>query len=600
MAASNLHIAWSELFARALASAGLRHVVISPGSRSTPLVLGLCRVRSLALHSVIDERSAAFFALGIARLTGEPVMVLCTSGTAAAHYLPAVMEASLARLPLVVVTADRPWDAYDCAAPQTVDQVKLYGSYVRHYAELGLPDVDAFGAVSRVAVQSVLRATSGDPGPVHVNARFRKPLEPQRVDGDEPWLDAWQRAADAIPTVHRRPSDLLARLPAIDGALAQSELMVACGPSLGVRSARAKSQLLSTLAALELPLLCEATSDLRWRRDEGGSLTDRATRSAPMILRSVDSVCASSRWRARGPKTVIELGLPMVSSAYARWALDASTQRQRVVFASNGYNDAASTATHVIDCDPLAFFEAMLRERGEIETDATRTERAAWARQWVAADARAQSAVRFELDRGSLTEGNTIATVHKSLPDDAVLIVGNSSAVRDIDAYALEPEPCVTVLHQRGANGIDGLVAGAVGARSVSKNPVVLILGDVSLWHDVGSLQLAQSVTEPLVIVLLQNGGGRIFDRLPLGSQREVRSEYERFFLTDRAQSFEGVTRGFGLTYARVESASALREALHRALRHGGATVIESACAEGNADRFAATVRAGAAAIDRA
>jgi 2-succinyl-5-enolpyruvyl-6-hydroxy-3-cyclohexene-1-carboxylate synthase len=592
MAASNLHIAWSELFARALAKSGVRDVVISPGSRSTPLVLGLCRVPQLSLHSVIDERAAGFFALGIARLTGAPVAVLCTSGTAAAHYLPAVMEASLARNPLVVVTADRPWDAYDCAAPQTVDQVKLYGSYVRHYAELGLPDLDALSAVSRVAVQSVARALGPDPGPVHINARFRKPLEPQRTEGPEPWLPAWKRAVESIPVVERAHERTASVSPALEAALEEPEVLVACGPSLGHESPATRARLLALLARNELPLLCESTSDLRFRRPEARSLTERGASGELMILRSVDSVCASKRWRAHGPKTVIELGLPMVSSAYAKWASDPSNPAQRIVFARNGYNDAASTARVALDADPLSLFAAIEPSAAAI------TGRRAWSRGWLSADARAQSAARAELDGAALTEGRTIAAVHESLCDDAVLIVGNSSVVRDIDAYALGPEPHVTVLHQRGASGIDGLVAGAVGARSVSKTPVVLLLGDVSLWHDVGSLQLAQSVTEPLVIVVLQNRGGRIFDRLPLGGQPEVRAEYERYFLTDRGQSFEPVARGFGLGYARVESASTLRDAMKTALRTGGATLIESVCAAGNAERFAALVRAGVAAID--
>jgi 2-succinyl-5-enolpyruvyl-6-hydroxy-3-cyclohexene-1-carboxylate synthase len=592
MGASNLHIAWSELFARALAKSGVRDVVISPGSRSTPLVLGLCRVPSLSLHSVIDERSAGFFALGIARLTGAPVAVLCTSGTAAAHYLPAVMEASLARNPLVVVTADRPWDAYDCAAPQTVDQVKLYGSYVRHYAELGLPDLDALSAVSRVAVQSVARSLGPDPGPVHINARFRKPLEPQRTEGPEPWLPAWKRAVESIPVLDRAHARAESVPPALEAALEEPEVLVACGPSLGYASPVARARLLALLARNELPLLCESTSDLRFRQPEARSLTERSASGDVMILRSVDAVCASKRWRAHGPKTVIELGLPMVSSAYARWASDPSNAAQRIVFARNGYNDAANTARVALDADPLSLFAAIEPSPSALAA------RRKWSRGWLSADARAQSAARAELDGAALTEGRAIATVHESLCDDAVLIVGNSSVVRDIDAYALSPEPSVTVLHQRGASGIDGLVAGAVGARSVSKKPVVLLLGDVSLWHDVGSLQLAQSVTEPLVIVALQNRGGRIFDRLPLGGQAEVRAEYERYFLTDRGQSFESVARGFGLGYARVESAATLRDAMKTALRTGGATVIESVCAAGNAERFAALVRAGVAAID--
>jgi 2-succinyl-5-enolpyruvyl-6-hydroxy-3-cyclohexene-1-carboxylate synthase len=587
MTASNLHIAWSELFARALAKSGVRHVVVSPGSRSTPLVLGMTRVEALTLHSVIDERSAGFFALGIARLTAEPVAVVCTSGTAAAHYLPAVIEASLARLSLVVITADRPWDVYDCMAPQTVDQVKLFGSYVRHYAELGLPDVAAFSAAARVAVQSVLRSIVPNAGPVHVNARFRKPLEPQRVSGQEPWQRAWERAMACIPVVKpmRRwdapaldaMTDVLQRLHE------EPRVMVACGPAL--TPPFVQKWVRTLLARIGVPVLVEATSNLRFQRSDAHE---------PMVaLRSVEALCSSRLWRQKGPKLVVELGLPMVSSAYARWVSDANSEVERIVFAPAGYSDPSSNASIVMATEG----EAMVRCWSEV-AQGERAMRAPFATLWAEADQRAQQVVREALAEPSLSEGATIAAVHECLSDESVVIVGNSVAVRDIDAYAVRASPSVTVLHQRGASGIDGLVAGAVGTRTVSKHPVILILGDVSLWHDVGSLQLAQSVTEPLVIVVLQNRGGRIFDRLPLAANQDLRAEYERLFLTDRAQSFEAVSRSFGLAYESVTNVGQLREAMKRALAHGGATVIESQCAAGNAERYAALVRKGAAAVD--
>ena len=172
---SDLHTAWSRLFVASLASAGVRDVVLSPGSRSTPLALAASAEPRLRLHILVDERTAAFFALGQARISGRPSVMICTSGTAAAHFLPALIEASQSHIPLIALTADRPWEAYDCASSQTVDQVKLFGDCVRHYADLGLPDSapSALAAVVRIAAQAVHRSTWPSPGPVHVNARFR-------------------------------------------------------------------------------------------------------------------------------------------------------------------------------------------------------------------------------------------------------------------------------------------------------------------------------------------------------------------------------------------------------------------------------------------
>jgi 2-succinyl-5-enolpyruvyl-6-hydroxy-3-cyclohexene-1-carboxylate synthase len=590
MRPSNLHIAWARLFAKALAHAGVQHAVISPGSRSTPLVLGLCSEGALQRHSVVDERSAAFFALGIARVTGAPALLVCTSGTAASHYYPAVIEAALARVPLVVISADRPWDAYDCAAPQTVDQVKLFGGYVRHYAELGLPDADAFAAVGRVAVQSVARAMGPDPGPVHINARFRKPLEPQRVELEEPWQPAMDRALRSVTTVLRvEPLEDAPEPPA--WLLDEPHVAVAWGPAVGPRASRESLELLDVCARLSVPVLAEATSGARFARSLAASIE-------PIVLRSIEALVSSKRFGTRGPSAVVELGLPMVSTAYGRWASERGHEVRRVVFSRHGWSDASSNATLVVDGSPVAFFRRWLRAQAQRASSDVRDERARWARAWSAADLRAARVVREELESDALTEGSAIAHSLCEMPDGSTLIVGNSVAVRDVDAYALDSSPPVRVLHQRGASGIDGLVAGALGARVVSESPVLLILGDVSLWHDIGSLQLVQHGAAPLVIVALQNEGGRIFDRLPLGADPSVRGVYEQFFLTDRGRDFEAVSRAFGLAYARVDRASALRQRVNLALRHRGATLIECVCGVDNAARYASLVRRAAAAID--
>ena len=187
MSRSNLHLAWARLFLRSAAAAGVTDVVLSPGSRSTPLTIAAATTSELRAHVIVDERGAAFFALGQARVTGRPSLLICTSGTAGAHWLPALIEASQSFVPLIAVTADRPWELQDSAAPQTIDQLKLFGDHVRHYAELGLPDPSpgALRAVPRIAAQAVARALGPVPGPVHINARFRKPLEPVEVDGPE-------------------------------------------------------------------------------------------------------------------------------------------------------------------------------------------------------------------------------------------------------------------------------------------------------------------------------------------------------------------------------------------------------------------------------
>jgi 2-succinyl-5-enolpyruvyl-6-hydroxy-3-cyclohexene-1-carboxylate synthase len=257
-APSDLHSAWARWFVSALADSGLRDVIISPGSRSTPLALAAAECPRVRCLPVVDERVAAFIALGQARLTGLPSMLLCTSGTAGAHYLPALIEAAQANVPVLVVTTDRPWEAYDCASPQTVDQTDLFGRVVRHRAELGLPDAapEALAAAGRIAAQCLALARAPTPGPVHVNARFRKPLEPVAVAAPEPWsADLARRVALGAPRVFTAeciPS--AAGVAALVDRLAHARRpLFVCGPTLAW-GATAHDALFALAAAVGAPV----------------------------------------------------------------------------------------------------------------------------------------------------------------------------------------------------------------------------------------------------------------------------------------------------------------------------------------------------------
>ncbi|MEO7110550.1 MAG: 2-succinyl-5-enolpyruvyl-6-hydroxy-3-cyclohexene-1-carboxylic-acid synthase, partial [Polyangiaceae bacterium] len=232
-ALSNLHIAWAELLMSSLVASGIRNVVVSPGSRSTPLVLAAAKEMQLNSRVIVDERSAAFFALGQARASGSPTALICTSGTAAAHYFPAVIEASQAFVPLLVISADRPWEDRDTGASQTIDQVKMFGDYVRHFADLGPPDASAFRAVGRIAAQCVHSATSPTPGPVHLNVQFRKPLEPVSVATPESWRPALDEALrKGTPKIFSAPTGVDPNaLGLVLEAVAHDRGLIVCGPS---------------------------------------------------------------------------------------------------------------------------------------------------------------------------------------------------------------------------------------------------------------------------------------------------------------------------------------------------------------------------------
>ena len=565
---SNLHLAWARLFLRAAAAAGVTDVVLSPGSRSTPLTIAAATTSELRAHVIVDERSAAFFALGQARVTGRPSLLICTSGTAGAHWLPALIEASQSFIPLIAVTADRPWELQDCSAPQTIDQLKLFGDHVRHFAELGLPDPSpgALRAVPRIAAQAVAIAMGRRPGPVHINARFRKPLEPVEVDGPE----AWQPLVDALlargptrmiaPTL-RADEEAIVAIATIAGQ-AKRGLLV-CGPA-PLASAEGREAILDLARVTGFPLLAEGPSQLRFGGDRRGVVA----------LSAFDALLRGLASRADlAPDLVIEIGAPPTSAGYAR-LLAERPSLPRYVIAPHGWNDPAGTATALVVADPA---EAAARISAQIraKNGGSAARITAWAEQLAAADRRAVELADDVLAGEALCEGSIAQALVASCPAGAILAIGNSTPVRDLDAYCPASDRDLRVAHQRGASGIDGLVSGAAGARSVSAAPVALLLGDLSLLHDLTGLALLRRASGPFVAVVVQNGGGRIFDHLPIAESWDP-APFERYFATPEPVRFDHAAAAFGVTYARATTRTELDLALTTAWSAPGPTLIEA------------------------
>ncbi len=559
MSDGDLHTEQARWLVSALADAGARDVVLSPGSRSTPLALAVAREPRVRLHVHIDERVAAFFALGIARVTRVPPVLVCTSGTAGAHWLPAAIEAAQSYLPLLLLTADRPWDAYDCHAPQTIDQVDLFGRYARHRAEVGLPDEGGLAAVGRVAAQCVHLAVSPTPGPVHLNARYRKPLEPVSTAKDEPWraaLDA-RRERGATRAFAPAVSPSKEAVGALSEAIASaSRVVFACGPSIG-RAPRGEVEALA--ARVGAVLLAETTSGRRHGDHRGATL-----------CAGFEVALRSPSFRARvEPELVVCWGLPPTATSFAVYG----GRAPRWVVSPHGWPDPAGDATALVvgECDDVArAVSSRVSARGG----------GAWLAEWERANAVVEVAARESADGDALTEASTARVVSEVLGDGATLALGNSMPVRDIDTFAPATERRWTVLHQRGASGIDGLIAGAAGARAASDGPVLVVVVDVSMAHDVGGLNALRGAGGGAVALVVQNGGGRIFAELPLGKMAredaEVGAVFERCFLTPQGVELAGAAGAYGVEYARVETVTALRDALTRGLSSERPAVIEA------------------------
>ena len=571
---ANLLTEWARVLLEGFAEAGVRDVVVSPGSRSTPFVYAASRCERLRLHSIADERAAAFFALGQARITGQPSLLICTSGSAPGHYLPAILEAASSFVPLVALSADRPPELHDCAANQTVDQKKLFGGQVRWFCDLGLPDPSpgALRALRRVAAQAVFSSRFPLPGAVHLNAPAKKPLEPLSPDGCG--LDAEAAAfrqqvegllrtplTRAYPPTHDPDEAGLAAL--IRDCRERERGLIVCGPA-PVSAVRLREPIERLVQLTEFPLLAEATSQQRFCGTLPGPLQCPAF---DLLLGSEDFV------RQHRPELILQIGAPLTSAAFERY-LQSSPLVRRWVLCPHGWLDPTSSASAILFGElerTLALLVAGLQQPGQPR----RTNPSGWADGFCRADARVWALIGPAGD-GPLTEGAIARIVVEALPAHSVLVVGNSLPVRELDTYCRASREEIRVVSQRGLSGIDGLVSGASGVAQAAQTPTTLLLGDVSFFHDLTGLQLARRSETPLVIVVIQNSGGRIFEQLPLLALPWLDAQTRELWTTPSGLSLRPLAELFGIPVHQVHTGQELRDALQQAHLRPGCSLLEA------------------------
>jgi 2-succinyl-5-enolpyruvyl-6-hydroxy-3-cyclohexene-1-carboxylate synthase len=557
--ASDAHLIgeWARLLFATLRDAGVQDVWVSPGSRSTPFTWAAQHTEGLSVRPVIDERSAAFLALGHARVTGRPSALLCTSGTAAANYFPAIIEASLSHLPLLVLTADRPLDVQQAAAAQTIDQVKLYGDHVRSFFDLGLPAAapPALAGMRRAVAQAVAQSRGPLPGPVHLNLRANKPLEPAAAANEaERALSAHIIALSQRPLARYAPQTLLANeavraaARTLSGAASGA---IVVGP-LAASTKNVAEPLGELSRLLGFPLFAEASSQVRF------ALADHEN-AAPFFDWLLSAPGAAERHR---PEVLLCIGQTPTSSAFERWAAHVP---KRLVLAEHGLPDALNTAELVASGDLEQGLAALVTELERLAAP-PRTP-SSFALQLREAHQLCVSHVAAALaaPTAELSEAAAVKSVVESLPDGSVLALGNSLPIRDVDAYVARAAS-FRVTAQRGANGIDGLVSGALGSALGSGAPTLLLLGDVSLLHDLGGLAAVSLVKTPLVIAVIDNAGGRIFDQLPVQKLYASEPDTARLWLTPPERDLSHAAALFGLFYLAPTTPETIRAMTARAL----------------------------------
>ena len=492
--------AWCRAFFAQLVACGVAHVAASPGSRSTPMTVAADRTDGLEVSMHLDERSGGFFALGLARVTGRPVAVLCTSGTAAANYLPAVVEAFHSGVPLLVLTSDRPPELQGRGAPQTIDQQGLYGSHARWATTSAVAGTQPAGEAASLAHQAVVRATRPIPGPVHVNVPLREPLEPAADDPPPVGL---------LPLPPDAASSDPGPLPGLLGA--ERGLMVAGALDLDTTGVSALAEMARRTG---WPILADPASGLR---------RGPHTAAAP-ILATGDHLLRSSWSDRHRPDVVVQLGAMPTSKGYRLWLDRVGADRVVAVDHLDRFPDTALRVTDRVAVEPGRLAALLTTHLSSADRSGP------WTAAWADADTRAAAVVADLVDRAPFDEPAVAVALDRTLPAGANLVVANSMPLRDLDAFMPVGDRPLRILANRGASGIDGQVSTALGVAAGSSAPTVLFTGDLALLHDVGGLTATGRLGLDLTVVLVDNDGGGIFRFLPIADESHI--DHHRLFHT--------------------------------------------------------------------
>jgi len=554
MTPANRNLLWTETFVSALVAQGLRDVCLAPGSRSTPLVFAFAQQSGLRLHIHSDERSAAYFALGLARASQRPVALVCTSGTAAANFFPAIVEANYSEVPLLVLTADRPAEARESGANQTIDQVKLYGDHVRWFVDVAPAEEDAPPLLLRylqtLAARAWLSAQAPLPGPVHLNFPFRKPLEPTPAAGRT--TEQTLPPRKIIPTlgVPRFAPD-----PETVEALSQRLLttrrgLIVCGPHCPPGDFAA---LVTRLAGMmRYPLLADALSGVRF----GPHTDEHVLGLYDLYLPHAD---------VPRPDLILRFGDVPTSSLLGDYLESLADVPQIAITATGRWRDDRFVVNEMIWADPLAICRALLERLAPAVAGREADSLERWIRLEMASRRRV-AAIRRE----EAFEAGILLDVVDQLAEGSTLYVANSLPVRHLDQFVPPQKKALHILANRGASGIDGTLSSALGA-AVARPGLVFVSGDTSFYHDMNGLLALRREPIRATIVVINNNGGGIFHRLPVA---QFDPPFQQAFLAPHGLTFEHAAALYGLKYAHV-TRQQLPAALQTALSTETSTLIE-------------------------
>lgn len=570
MNTANRNTLWAGIFVSELAKSGLDSVCIAPGSRSTPLAIAFSEVHGVRVYTHSDERSAAYFALGLARASRKPVALVCTSGTAAANFFPAIVESNYGEVPLLVLTADRPAELRESGANQTIDQLKLFGDHVRWFVDVPPPEPNfsphLFRYLRSLASRAWETSQSPLPGAVHLNFHFRNPLEPIDIPTDRP---SWMNDS-LLSTLKSAPAQLTFSRPQLFPAADQTTFLtqaisssprglIVCGPRCPEGDFPAKLTELAT--RIGYPILADSLSGLRFGAHVNKSIIGGYDSFLPLRNDSLN------------PQLILRFGDLPTNNTLADY-LDSLENIPQIAITENGrWRDDRFRITHSMWVNPLLLCESLLTHApapaGVLGGgDAAKSER-----DWLSTWTRLENAVWDEVNAirtESDFEGGILPDVFDQLPADNGLFVANSLPVRHFDQFTRPASKPVRVFANRGASGIDGTLSSALGAAAHLPG-LVFVTGDLSFYHDMNGLLAFSRSNIRATIVVINNNGGGIFQRLPIS---KFEPPFNELFVAPHGLTFEHAAKLYGIGYVQTERLS-LASALNTALTLGQSTIIE-------------------------
>jgi 2-succinyl-5-enolpyruvyl-6-hydroxy-3-cyclohexene-1-carboxylate synthase len=558
----NRNILWTSIFVDELVKQDIHHVCISPGSRNTPLIYSFAVNKKIKTYVHIDERVSGFFATGLARAINKPVVIVCTSGTATAELYPAIIEAYQQRIPLIVCTADRPGRLRFLGANQTINQPNLYKNHIRKYFDLDLPDlsIDRLNLLKSTAYNAVNISSTIDKGPVHINFPFEKPFEPDaytdifnpNILKELSFVETYKNISKKeIRSVNSHLNQI------IDLIKKRKKVLLIAGPDISDFEFSNQIYKLSTL--INCPIFADAASNLRF-----GEIDNKN------IIINYDAMLRSKNISKKiKPELILQFGRIITSKSLEDYIAELNIPRYMI----NEYGDwfdPANKSIASIKMEPIIFCSEIIRI---LEDNSFERRENKWTKNLLLLDEKI-NILKSELISHSKfpNEPRITNELLKTIPTGSNIMIGNSMPIRDFDYFANKYESEFNIFNNRGASGIDGIVSTALGIAIESLKPTFLLIGDLSFYYDLNSLLIAKQLKIPLIIILINNDGGGIFEVLPIAKYKDV---FSTFFKASPQLEFNSIVKGFGGFYKRVNSWVDFRSNIINAIKRKSFSVIE-------------------------